>query len=343
MTERGPRWLSVAVPLYCPNRRLLRAMVAELAKATPHLLEVILSHDEPSRGLPADEILQEFTPLQDQGVPVTYLSNSPRLGMVGNWNRAVLRARGEYVVNLGQDDILPSAVIDQIASQVARRPEAAFFATGRQLIDEDGRMLRTPRRVHDRSFIFDDGLVYDLDFHTAVDLVLRNGQVLGEPCCIFMSQEGLREAGGYSAAYSHAADLELLLRLLRQGDAVMYPALKSYRRIHKGNATVGHVREGIAGSDRWQMFEHYVGYSEADRIDDYRAYLLSHDAVDALRQCRHGHPLKGARVLLRSCSRGGGVPVVALGRLLVSLATHVNPDRRRAWEIRSLEPRTATT
>jgi hypothetical protein len=129
--------------------------------------------------------------------PRLCLVRQPARGMVAALNRGLAEARGALVARLDQDDV---ALPDRLARQAAfldRHPRVALVCGGAIAIDAAGRehyRLRPPRS------------------DAALRAALARGNCVLHPS-VMLRAEAVRAAGGYRAAFLHAEDHDLWLRL----------------------------------------------------------------------------------------------------------------------------------
>lgn len=80
--------------------------------------------------------------------PRIHLSFSDRpLSIVESWARIKHLAKREFTTLIGHDDILKPDFLRSISELISRHPEAALYQTGAQLIDSEGRTIRSCRPV----------------------------------------------------------------------------------------------------------------------------------------------------------------------------------------------------
>jgi glycosyltransferase involved in cell wall biosynthesis len=140
---------------------------------------------------------------------VTRWRSEPDRGIYHAWNKALGEARGEWICFLGADDWLwdPHA-LERLAPYLRAAPEQCRIVYSRL------------REIHaDGSLISEAGAPWD-EFKGA----FRSYRCLPHPG--LMHRRALFELrGGFDEEFRIAADYELLLRELKDGDAVFAPVL----------------------------------------------------------------------------------------------------------------------
>src|SRR5687768_11952533 len=92
--------ISVVIPTYEPGRFLIDAMRSVLAQDPgPAQMQIAIVDDGSARVRPA-ALLSGVVPVER----IEYFEHADRLGLAGNWNRAIGYARGEFIHILHQDD-----------------------------------------------------------------------------------------------------------------------------------------------------------------------------------------------------------------------------------------------
>jgi GT2 family glycosyltransferase len=272
--------ISVAIPVFRARREHLDALLASLEAQTVAPLEVVLSEEPDGGGEPL--------PVPEQlggGTPIRRSRNNERLGMVGNWNRAVELTAGEAVVLMGQDDVLHASACEDHAAALEANPAAPASASLPDFIDDGGGACPPDQRSVGIRRLVEPGARYRLPYDALATLALLYGNVTGEPCGTCFRREAWAAVGGYSESFRHAADIDFMLRIARQcGDVLLSAAALSARRIHAGNVTREHISERVTAEDRERLFtEHGIALTEPGLRRRAEARLFTHNLFDALR------------------------------------------------------------
>ncbi|MDH5193004.1 MAG: glycosyltransferase [Nitrospira sp.] len=147
--------------------------------------------------------------LNDNQEKITYWTSEPDQGIYHAWNKALLRARGEWICFLGVDDhFWNEHVLTRMAEELAKLPAEIRVAYGQiMLLNGAGERLYAIGEPWER---------------------LR--QRFLKSMCIphpgMMHRRSLfEEHGGFDESFRIAGDYELLLRELMTADAVFVPEL----------------------------------------------------------------------------------------------------------------------
>ncbi len=143
--------VSVVVTTYRRAKRLPPTLDSILGQGFRDF-ELILSDDCSPDETPA--VGEEYASRDPR---VRYVRNETNLGMPGNLNAAIARARGEYVANLHDDDIYRADLLDRWVGLLDRHPGAAFVFNQYEKVGLDGRRrileLDMPECMPGREFL----------------------------------------------------------------------------------------------------------------------------------------------------------------------------------------------
>jgi len=272
--------ISVAIPVFRPRPEHLAALLASLEAQTVPPLEVILTEDPSDDGGPL-EVPERLA----GGPPVRRSLNPQRLGMVGNWNRAVELSTGEAVLMMGQDDVLLPSACETHMGVLQETPAVSASASLPDFIDDSG----APRAPDQRSVgvrrLTTPGARYRLPYNLLAVLALLYGNVTGEPCGTCFRKDAWTAVGGYSESFRHSADIDFMLRVAREcGPVQLSTVALSARRIHADNATVEHIAQRVTAEDRERLFAHHrAALTDPELRQRAEARLITHNLFDSLR------------------------------------------------------------
>lgn len=145
--SEAPRF-SFAIPAYSRPELLAEAVASINAIEGIDSAEIVVCDDgREARGVPPGRgsivrsesgpvesgeapIPQELRPaLQASAITIRYLPNQPPLGAVGNWNRCLREARGEWVTVLHEDDLLYPNYLGLVAPRLREGAAAVAVRT----------------------------------------------------------------------------------------------------------------------------------------------------------------------------------------------------------------------
>jgi len=275
--------VSLAIPLYQPNRIFLAGTVSSIRRQTRPPDEIVFTDD-------SDPTVRHWVGNLAEGLPYRFIQNHERLGMVPNWNASVRATTGTHVVVTHQDDLLAPDAISQMLGVFDLRPEIAICGVGQVQIDEHDRQRRWPVRANHRDRLFVSPRVHDLDYREMTYLMLRHGQIFGPPTAMMFRRDYFDEVGGFDTSYAQSVDIDFALRMTRAASAA-YLSLPLIRyRYHDSNATGTNVASGRTLADRDRLYREHSSPQDFTREERrrMRANLVIRAAYDGIRATRHG-------------------------------------------------------
>jgi hypothetical protein len=227
LADRPPVFLSVMIPTHNPDPAHLCAAltsVTEQIGGADFQIEVV---DDASADFDAQRFLAEAG-LRGVGAH----RNPQRLGLAGNWNACIERARGRWVHILHQDDFVLPGFYAAMRSGIERSSGigAAFCDT--YFVDHNERR-RTRSTIRARRA----GILEDWQQHVFVQLAIQSAAIV-------VRREAYEAIGGFDDDFDYVLDWDLWKRL-----AVRYPLWYEPRplacyRMHRTSQTARLRRTG---------------------------------------------------------------------------------------------------
>lgn len=208
--------LAVCIPTYNGTRHIAACVQSVLAQKDVDM--EVLAVDDRSEDDTHDRLLT-WAPL---GLSVRV--NAERLGLVGNWNRCLNLARGEYVCVFHQDDIMLPGNLARKIGMLDAHPNLGFAFSSMKTIDGKGRVIggHWTKSLPSTDTIFAG--------HDFLDLMLSAGNVV--PCqSVVMRTSCVRSAGYFDSRLHYTPDFDMWLRLALYADvAYLVDPLVAVRR-----------------------------------------------------------------------------------------------------------------
>lgn len=210
-----PGTVAVCIPAY---RGLhIAETVASVLKQTRPVDEIIILDDSSPDNIEA--IISNFK--QDR---IRYVRNAENVGVPENYNRVFKMARSDYLMILGDHDVLHETFIDRCATRLDENPNIAFVYTNAYEIDSDGKVLFQHRHSFPE-IIPGEFMARWLVTHTAspinLDTLIRR-----------VSLENIER--WFDPNYWWYADIHLWIRLCTVGDVGFVSAPVLMRRQNEG-------------------------------------------------------------------------------------------------------------
>ena len=201
MMNRMPPKVSVCIPVYNGSAYISESIESVLGQTFKDLTLIVCDNCSTDN---TEEIVQSY-----HDPRLTYIRNDKNLGLVGNANRCLSLAEGEYVYILHHDDVMLPENLERKVRILDEHPDVGFVHSNIQVIDSDGASIDLKILAEDstRDYI-EDGMdvfrryVDHLHFVTTIFI----GSVLARRSCY-------KRLGGFSPELPHANDNEMWMRL----------------------------------------------------------------------------------------------------------------------------------
>ena len=213
MHKSNPK-VSVCIPVYNCEAYLANTIRSVLAQTLTDFELVIIDNASTDH---TAEVIRSFDDLR-----IRNLRNDQNLGMMGNWNRCLAEAKGDFIKLLPADDLIYPTCLERQVSACTLHPSVSLVCCSRDIIDVHGKKLIK------RSFTGLNGLVRGVE---AVKRIVRSGtNRLGEPGAILFRRDLLGQERRFSDRYPYVIDLGLWIQLLGLGDLfVIQESLCAFR------------------------------------------------------------------------------------------------------------------
>ena len=270
MEKETPRY-SILLPSF--RARFLKVCLESILRQTEPDFELIVVDDASPEDL--ESIVSSF-----QDPRIRYFRNATGCGaehLVDNWNICLGYARGEFVLNMGDDDILEPRCLEAFGELIARHPDQDVYHMRASFIDENGTVFRV---LEERP-----------ETETLEEMVLARWK--GRPQMIgdyLFRRQPLVEAGGYyDLPYAWCSDDITVFRAAREkGIANSNEPLFLFRKSRysiSGNAlnTEGKLQATLQ-SESWyrSVFGQRASCVERRYYRRQRRFFLSCDASHSL-------------------------------------------------------------
>lgn len=218
---RRPK-VSLCIPAYQAERHVQATIDSVLAQNYADL-EIVIVDNNSSDG--TRDILEQ---IDDDRVRI--IRNPTTLPMGDNWNRAVSESQGRYVKMVCADDILEP---DCIAAQVAvleGSPDVALVSARFDFIDDEGKSLIRARGL--------GGVVGQHSGERVVRQIVRSSRnPIGPPVAAMFRRIDFDRCGGFGGDSLFSMDMDLWVRLIRDGDFFGVPRTLASFRVVGGSIT----------------------------------------------------------------------------------------------------------
>jgi glycosyltransferase involved in cell wall biosynthesis len=283
----------VAVPIYNGERFLERTLRSLLEQSVPP--DEIICLDDGSTDRSAS-IVTGF-----ESSSVRFIRNPQRLGLAGNWNRALELAENfDFLTIAHQDDIYERNYLEKVTGALSTHPSAFIAHTKATVIDETDRVVTLSATRYKDKFWSGEPLVA-----RSVDEELRlliRGDYIFCPSVTFRTST-LESIGTFDERFEFVPDWDFWLRGLLEGFSIVGVNERLIRyRSHPQSATKLAEKTLRRYREEIDIVEHYA------RIASSRGMLVEIDHTAA-----ENALAGGVMVLLRSGERSEAKRVLRFG------------------------------
>ncbi|MCC6689921.1 MAG: glycosyltransferase family 2 protein [Bacteroidia bacterium] len=224
--------VSICIPTY-NGSEFIRECIDSAIIQTYTNIEILFIDDQSTDN--TREIISEYA-LKDKRIKL--YTNSKNLGLVGNWNRCMELANGEWIKFLFQDDRLDPQCVERMLNAVMEN-ENSLVVCQRNFIFEkidDKKKLYFENKIQtlDKLLKNRSGFVSSEEIsNLAIDNMALN--FIGEPSFILFKRKHIQEFGVFNPNLDQLCDLEYCLRIAVKYGIVYIPEKLVDFRVH-GNS-----------------------------------------------------------------------------------------------------------
>lgn len=247
--------VTICIPTYNYGRFIGHAIESALAQDFSDYELLILDNASQDN---TEEVVKRYSDPRLQ-----YIKNASNIGFVGNINKGLELARGEYIIYLHADDIWYEGILTKEVQLLDENNAVTVVHTAEKLLDNQGKVIKINKSPWDR---ITQGPKAFRDY-------FRLGWYLSFSSCM-MRRSVLTEIGGFDPAFGLLADAGSFLRLCLAGDvAFINECLVGYR-LHGESLTSGLLVGGKYFQEQKKLLD-IVFTWPATRAKDLQHYKYS--------------------------------------------------------------------
>ena len=216
MSEEEIPLVSICIPTYNGAQFIAEAMESAISQTYSNI-EIVVSDDESK-----DATLEIIQSYQDKmGIPIRIFNHKPN-GIGANWNNCVLKARGEYIKFLFQDDLLELNCIAEMMKLAITDCRIGLVYCQRTIIYEE-----LTEKIKGFIAYYGNLHTYWVGFNVSQGVLsgkkyLKDRQLLnspknkiGEPTAVLLKKECFDKAGNFSEVLQQALDSDYWYRVMQ--------------------------------------------------------------------------------------------------------------------------------
>jgi glycosyltransferase involved in cell wall biosynthesis len=190
--------------------------------------------------------------------------NERNLGLAGNWNRCLAKARGEYIKFVFADDLLASPdCLGKMVSVLDSDPSVSLVASSRNIIDSESRVVRVLSE-------FKESLTAD-GRKVIFRCLFKHINYIGEPTVVMFRKAD--SGRGFIDKYKHAVDWEMWFHLLERGRLTFIDEPLASFRIHPQQKTTENLRDFVDLHEFFPLLEEYLSRPYMTACTGIRYYM----------------------------------------------------------------------
>lgn len=193
--------VSICIPVY-NGEKYIREAVESALNQTYQNIEVLLVDN-----CSTDGTLLAVESVSDKRFRI--IRNETNLGMVGNWNKCLSEAKGDYINLLCADDRLKSDCIEKKIAILVNNPDVALVSSDTHIIDERGKIIMRRRGLRETGTYSGRNI-----FRKSI----RTRNLYGEPTNVLFRKSVAIQTDGYEGGLPYSPDWEYWLHLSTMGD-----------------------------------------------------------------------------------------------------------------------------
>lgn len=227
-TVREIPLVSVCIPCFNSEKTIADTINSVLSQTYSHL-EIIICDN-----CSTDRTFEIIKGIQDSRIQI--YRNESNLGMVGNFDRVLSYAKGQYVKVMCSDDLISFDCIEKQLVSFIENPNSslALVTCEKWIINEKGRKLFQKKSPGDQGI--KKGTLWITKTMTA------GTNLIGEPGAILFDRNKAALTSGFQVEkeLSYVVDLNFWFKLLLQGDLYVIKQPLFYFRISKTSESAGY-------------------------------------------------------------------------------------------------------
>lgn len=246
--------VNVLMPTYEPNPQYLAEALDSLFAQTETRWSLFI-HDDTSQS-DVRNMVEKYR----RDPRVTFVRSEKHLGIGGNWNACLRRAKAPYVQFLFQDDLWGETQLERGIHILENHPTVGFVSIDHVYQYEGGMENDAPYR---RLRAFKKKEVQE-GIHRGEDFLLwwirheLHPNVIGEPPFIMFRRTLLNAVGPFHEEMPQFLDVEFWIRCLQKTDWYYLKEDIGAFRVHPAAASTRNTESGAGIYDRLQCFQQLI-------------------------------------------------------------------------------------
>jgi glycosyltransferase involved in cell wall biosynthesis len=226
--------VSICLPVYNGANYLSQALESVLAQTFDDF-ELLVAND-----CSTDETLSIIENYAIKDNRILAWTNDANLGLFGNYNACIKRAKGKYIKLFAHDDILQANALERLVSVLDEHQNVSLVSSARGWIDAFGQEVKVESGIEKKLTNPFASSTLLSGTEVAISIFTEMINWLGEPSSQMFRAEYI--GGGFDESFKQVGDLDYNLRLLERGDYYFLSDQLCLFRKHPASNTTSHSR-----------------------------------------------------------------------------------------------------
>lgn len=206
--------VSICIPTY-NNEGYIKNTVLSILRQTYQKIQVIIVDD-----CSKDSTVEIVEKIRKKDDRIKLYKNEQNLGMVGNWNKCLSLAEGEFVKLICADDMIDKNAIEKEVAAMQQHPSVNLVESDTRLVDINGKKTGYFKRYPK------SGLV---NGKKAAKTSLMLNNFFGAPVNNLIRRNVLEQTGGFDPLFTYILDFDFWVRIACVGDIyIIHEVLNSF-------------------------------------------------------------------------------------------------------------------
>jgi len=229
--------ISVCIPVYNGEKYLRECLESVISQSYQHMEILIVDDCSSDSSL---KMAEEFAKKDER---IRVVRNDANAGLVGNWNRCIQLAKGDWIKFAFQDDFLKSNCVEVFVKAIEDSGgKIPLIVSGRNFLVE-GEVSKEKRKYYDSKLpgpgLFrksgDNKISARVICNEAIGHMCMN--IIGEPTTLIFKKSITENTGVYNDSLEQICDFEFALRLAAANGFIYLPQKLTTFRIHDDSTT----------------------------------------------------------------------------------------------------------
>lgn len=211
--------VSIVIPTYNSEKYIVQTIQSCLDQTALADMEIVVSDDKSK-----DSTLDIVKSFMAKGAPIRLVTHAENKGFARNVNAAIRESRGQFVITLGHDDMLPPHHVERMLKWFTADDIALVHCNAMQ-IDSDGNEIK---------FAVDNEQKIEQSKNPLKNLCVSN---FIQSCGMMFRRSAFDAIGGWDETFLHGGEWDSYIRYAEKYKMAFATDTFGYYRIHPTNIT----------------------------------------------------------------------------------------------------------